>query len=61
MSDERRIYRLLTGPSDASFCDRVSEAIADGYVVYGSPSITDTPDGIVCAQAVILPDAQPKL
>ena len=34
MSDERRTYRLLTGPSDASFCDRVSEAIADGYVLY---------------------------
>ena len=48
-------YRLLTGPDDASFCRRVSEALDDGYELYGSPAITDTPDGPVVAQAVILP------
>ncbi|MEM9464909.1 MAG: DUF1737 domain-containing protein [Actinomycetota bacterium] len=56
MSDSRPRYRLLTGPDDRTFCDRVSEALDDGYVLYGSPSITDTPDGVVAAQAVILPD-----
>ena len=26
-------YRLLTGPDDAAFCRRVSEALALGYVL----------------------------
>ena len=34
------IYRLLTGPDDAEFCKRVSEAIMLGYVLYGSPTMT---------------------
>ncbi len=46
-------YRILTGPDDTSFCERVSAALNDGYELYGSPSITSTPDGVVCAQAVI--------
>ena len=37
-------YRLLTGPDDPSFCRRVSEALDDGYELYGSPAITDTPE-----------------
>ena len=28
-------YRLLTGPDDASFCRRVSDALALGYRLYG--------------------------
>ncbi len=31
-------YRLLTGPDDAAFCHRVSEALALGYELYGSPA-----------------------
>lgn len=30
-------YRLLTGKDDAKFCHRVSEALALGYQLYGSP------------------------
>ena len=30
--DDLPIYRVLTGPDDAAFCHRVSEAIALGYV-----------------------------
>ena len=56
MDDSRLRYRLLTGPDDQSFCERISAALADGYELYGSPSITDTPDGVVAAQAVVLPD-----
>ena len=57
MSDQRLRYRLLTGPDDAAFCRRVSEALDDGYELHGSPAITDTPDGPVVAQAVVLPAA----
>ena len=55
-ADERLRYRLLTGPDDRSFCERVSAALDDGYVLYGPPTITQTPDGVVAAQAVVLPD-----
>ena len=56
-TDGRLRYRLLTGPDDSSFCERISAALDEGYELYGSPSITHTPDGVVAAQAVILPDA----
>ena len=43
-ADDRLRYRLLTGPDDRSFCERISAALDEGYVLYGSPSITDTPE-----------------
>ncbi|MFZ2503716.1 MAG: DUF1737 domain-containing protein [Nocardioides sp.] len=52
---ERLAYRLLTGPDDRSFCEKVSAALADGYVLYGSPSTTFNGDRVICAQAVVLP------
>lgn len=48
-------YRLLTGPDTSAFCERVSAALEDGYVLHGSPAITWGPDGAVVAQAVVLP------
>jgi hypothetical protein len=48
------LYRLLTGPEDASFCHRVTEALNPGWALYGSPSLTyDTENKrVVCAQAI---------
>jgi hypothetical protein len=46
-------YRLLTGKDDAAFCHRVSEALALGYVLYGSPAITFNGEHAVVAQAVV--------
>ena len=51
-------YRLLTGADDATFCRRVSEAIALGYKLYGSPSATFNGENIIVAQAVIWPSIQ---
>ena len=48
-------YRLLTGPDDAAFCHRVSEALALGYVLYGSPSITFNGKEVIAAQALVWP------
>ena len=31
---QRKNYRFLTGPDDAAFCQRVSDALAEGYVLY---------------------------
>jgi len=47
------VYRLLTGPDDAAFCRRVSEAIAAGYKLYGPPAATFDGKTVVVAQAVI--------
>ena len=48
-------YRLLTGPHTAAFCERISTALDEGYMLYGSPSITAGPDGMVAAQAILWP------
>lgn len=50
-------YRLLTGPDDRSFCDRVTEALNNGWQLYGSPSATFDGKRVVCAQAVIREEA----
>ncbi len=53
---ERLPYRLLTGPDDAAFCQRVSQALDEGYVLYGSPAATFDGERVIVAQAVILPE-----
>ncbi|HJV49460.1 MAG TPA: DUF1737 domain-containing protein [Geothrix sp.] len=50
------IYRLLTGLDDVTFCRRVSEALAQGYVLYGSPALTFDGEKVIVAQAVVWPD-----
>jgi hypothetical protein len=47
------IYRLLTGPDDAAFCQRVSHAIEVGYVLVGSPAVTFDGKQVIAAQAVV--------
>ncbi|MDP9118070.1 MAG: DUF1737 domain-containing protein [Actinomycetota bacterium] len=47
-------YRLLTGKDDRGFCDRVSEAVAAGWQLHGSPCAAGLPDGSLrVAQALI--------
>lgn len=48
-------YRLLTGTDDRAFCERISSALEEGYVLYGSPTITWDGTRVVTAQAVVLP------
>ena len=38
--EDRLTYRVLTGPDDPAFCERVSAALADGYQLHGGPAIT---------------------
>ena len=52
------IYRILTGPDDAAFCHRVSEALALGYTLYGSPAVTFNGKDIIVAQAIVWPSVQ---
>ncbi len=57
--DDKPIYRLLTGRDDRAFCDRVSEALAQGWRLYGSPAMSfDALNGETkVAQAVVWHDA----
>ena len=48
-------YRLLTGKDDAAFCRRVSDALAMGYQLYGSPAATFNGTDVIVAQAIVWP------
>ncbi|MFJ2567291.1 DUF1737 domain-containing protein [Streptomyces sp. NPDC094154] len=48
-------YRVLTGPDDASFCRRVSEALDLGYRLHEGPALTFDGEHVVVAQAVVWP------
>lgn len=48
-------YRVLTGPDDRSFCERVSAALDDGYQLHGGPSLTFDGARVIVAQALVLP------
>jgi ribonuclease HI len=51
----RLAYRLLTGPDDREFCERVSSALAEGYQLHGGPAIVVDGDRVVVAQALVDP------
>ena len=55
--EEKLSYRLITGPDDRAFCERISTALAEGYVLHGSPAATFNGTGVIVAQALILPAA----
>lgn len=55
--DGKSIYRLLTGKDDHHFCERVSQALEQGWRLYGSPAITFNGEHCVVSQAVIWKDA----
>ena len=50
-----KLYRLLTGPDDASFCHRVSAALNQGWVLHGQPTLTYDNDAkrVICGQAIV--------
>jgi hypothetical protein len=54
-------YRVLTGPDDAAFCRKVSDAVALGYLLYGSPALTFNGQQVIVAQVVIWPSLQGSL
>ena len=56
-TEEKLSYRLVTGPDTREFCERISAALAEGYVLHGSPAATFNGDSVIVAQAVVLPAA----
>ncbi|MEV6768041.1 DUF1737 domain-containing protein [Nocardia sp. NPDC051030] len=54
MTDEQPLrYRLITGPDDATFCERISGLLDQGYQLYGSPSVTFNGSTVIAAQALV--------
>jgi hypothetical protein len=49
------VYRVLTGPDDATFCQRVSEAIGLGYELHEGPAVTFNGERVIVAQALLWP------
>ncbi|WP_373085921.1 DUF1737 domain-containing protein [Sneathiella sp.] len=58
MADDKPSYRLLTGEDSYAFCQRVSDALKEGYILYGSPAATfdSNSNRVIVAQAVIRPE-----
>lgn len=55
MGAEKIRYKLLTGPDDHAFCERISAALVEGYRLHGGPAAAVKPDGqMVVAQALVL-------
>jgi hypothetical protein len=56
------IYRYLTGPDDAAFCHRVTQALNKGWLLYGQPTLTYDAEHkrVICGQAITkdVPDRQ---
>ena len=50
----KKRYRMLTGIDDSAFCQKVSDALNDGYELYGSPTMTFDGKNVYVGQAVIL-------
>ena len=52
----RKSYRFLSGEDNADFCQRVSDALADNFVLSGNPIMVIDKNIRVAGQAVILPE-----
>ena len=48
-----KVYRYLTGKDDVQFCARVTQALNEGYELYGSPSLTFNGTDVIVGQAII--------
>lgn len=57
MDEQPLRYRLLTGPDDEVFCQRVSAALDEGYTLHGPPAITFDGEHVVAAQALVWDDS----
>jgi hypothetical protein len=52
----KKSYRFLSGVDDAAFCQRVSDVLAEGYILYGNPVMVMDNGNRIVGQAVILPE-----
>jgi hypothetical protein len=55
--EEKLAYRLITGPDNRDFCERISTALAEGYVLHGNPAAAFNAQAVVLPVAVATADA----
>lgn len=48
-----KLYRCLTGPDDATFCQRVCEALNKGWELHGGPTLTFDGSRVIAGQALV--------
>ena len=48
-----KVYRYLTGKDDVNFCARVTEALNQGYELYGAPAMTFNGTDVIVGQAIV--------
>lgn len=48
-----KVYRYLTGKDDMNFCARVTQALNEGYELYGSPTMTFNGTDVIVGQAIV--------
>jgi hypothetical protein len=58
--DGKLIYRCLTGKDDKAFCERVSQALEEGWRLHGSPAMAFNSETgeMKVAQVVVWPGYQ---
>lgn len=56
MTAKPKTYRFLSGEDNADFCQRVSDALDDGYVLYGDPVLLLQDGRRIVGQAIIRAD-----
>ena len=52
----KKSYHFLSGVDDAAFCQRVSDFLAEGYILHANPVMVMDNGNRIVGQAVILPD-----
>jgi len=48
-----KLYRFLTGPDNDEFCMRVSEALNNGWELYGDPTLAFDGKTPIAGQAIV--------
>ena len=47
------LYRVLSGPDDAMFCERVERMLKLGWHLHGGPAVTFNGKSAILAQAIV--------
>jgi hypothetical protein len=48
-----KLYTILTGPDDETFCKKVCAKLNRGWELYGSPTLTFNGKDVIAGQALI--------
>jgi hypothetical protein len=51
--EHMKLYRLLSGPDDATFCARIERVLNLGWSLHGSPALTFNGSSAIVAQAIV--------